>query len=88
LFNLTSQLRRAAAFVFSNIAEGSGENSKKEFQRFLALAIRSCYEIVSLLHLARRRKYLNKARFQNLYQEVEELTKQIFSFRKSLNSQP
>jgi four helix bundle protein len=52
-FGLTSQLRRAAVSVSSNLAEGSGRGSKKDFSRFVEIAFGSVCEVVSQTHLAK-----------------------------------
>jgi four helix bundle protein len=53
-YNLTSQLRRAAASVPLNIAEGSASASNTEFSRFLGYAYRSLKEVITALELCRR----------------------------------
>ena len=49
LYCLTSQIRRAVTSVSLNIAEGSGSSSEKEFKRFLEIALRSDYEVMTCL---------------------------------------
>ena len=61
LFGLTSQIRRAAASVPANIAEGYGRYSKKETIRFLNIANGSLVELDTHLELARRAGYLAEA---------------------------
>ena len=57
-FGLTSQLRRAAESVASNIAEGAASNSDKEFQQFLYIALGSAAETETQLLPAKRLKFL------------------------------
>ncbi|MEO6922195.1 MAG: four helix bundle protein, partial [Bryocella sp.] len=54
LYGLTSQLRRAAVSVPSNIAEGSGRKSSGEFIQFLGIARGSNYEVQTQLHISRK----------------------------------
>ncbi|MCX6039724.1 MAG: four helix bundle protein [Caldilinea sp.] len=60
-YGLTNQLRRAAVSIPSNIAEGQGRNTAKEFQRFLAVAYGSLQETETQLMLSRRLGYIDEA---------------------------
>ena len=68
-FGLTSQLRRAAFSVPANIAEGAAKRGRKEFRRFLDIALGSITEIEVALRLARDRRYLTSEQWA----EVERL---------------
>lgn len=57
LYGLTSQIRRAVTSISLNIAEGSGNSSEKEFKRFLEIALRSVYEVITCLEIAVRLGY-------------------------------
>ncbi len=83
-FGLTSQLRRAAVSVSSNIAEGAGRNSKGEFNQMLGIAYGSLCEIETQLTIANRLKLLKNENFEVLIDEIDVLQKMTFSLRKSL----
>lgn len=84
LFSLTDQLKRASISISANIAEGSGSSSKKDFMHYLDIAIKSCYETVSHLFIARDQKYISKTVFEDLYKDAEMLSRKIRSFKISL----
>lgn len=83
-YNLGSQLRSAALSVPSNIAEGSGSNSKQEFRIFLNYSCRSIYEVISILTLCKCRNLIDQAKFKKLYEQSEILTKRTRAFRTKL----
>ena len=64
MFNLCSQLRRAADSVVLNIAEGCTGQTNPEFKRFLDYSLRSGIEVVSCLFIARKKNYINENEFQ------------------------
>ncbi|MGQ7944808.1 four helix bundle protein [Flavobacterium sp. WC2509] len=53
IFGLTSQLRRCAISIPSNIAEGFGRDSKNEFIRFLKISVGSLFELQTQLEIAK-----------------------------------
>ena len=86
LFALSNQLRRSASSISANIAEGSGSSSKKDFNHFLDIAIKSIYETISHLHLAKELEYISDRDKLILYNDSEILVKKIKAFRKWLLS--
>ena len=85
LFNLSSQIRRAADSVGLNVAEGSTGQSNNEQKRFLSYANRSTLEVVACLLKARSRKYIDELRFTELYSKCESLSKMLQAFIRKLN---
>ena len=84
IYGITSQIRRAAISISLNIAEGSGNNSEKEFQRFLEIALRSAYEVMACLEIALKLTYCNKEDFDKLSAEADEIAAMITGFSKGL----
>lgn len=86
LFSFSDQLKRAASSIPTNIAEGSGSSSKKDFSHYLAISIKSTYETVSLLHLALQQGYVSLQTRDKLYLKAELLVKKIQAFKNTLKS--
>lgn len=83
IFGLTSQIRRSAVSVSSNIAEGRGRSSRKDFANFLYIAQGSLYELETQLTLA---KELYKIEAGDLFTKIEEEQKMLSSMIKKLTT--
>ena len=83
-FDLTSQARRAANSVVLNIAEGSGRGTKREFSRFLDLALGSTFETVACFFVAVKQEYISAHDLDEIKQQGESLSKRINSFKRTL----
>jgi four helix bundle protein len=83
-FGLRSQLRRAAVSLPSNIAEGQGRRSRREFRRFLAIACGSLSEIETQLLLAERLKYLAPDLTAHLIDKCAEVGRLLNGLMRSL----
>ena len=86
LFSLTNQIRRAAISVPSNIAEGFGRQSKKEYQQFLSIANGSVCEIETQLLLCVRIGYLTEENTKDTFQLLSEIGKMITAIKQKLKS--
>lgn len=84
-FGLTSQSRRAAVSVSSNIAEGAGRNSSKEFNNFLGVANGSSYELQTQLIIANRLDFLSIETLDPLLAQIDELQKMTYGFQQMLD---
>jgi four helix bundle protein len=78
-YGLTSQMRRAAMSVATNIAEGCGRGSDQDFARFLQIAMGSASEVEYLLLLARDLKLLDEPRFAALDSHCKEVKRMLAS---------
>ena len=87
LFAMTSQIRRASISVSSNIAEGSGRNSDKDFAHFLEQSYGSLMEVASIFYLALDEGYVAEADLEPLFDETERLAKRIAALNRSLSIQ-
>lgn len=86
LYGLTSQIRRAAVSIPSNIAEGAGRRSKKEFSNFLSISYGSACELETQLLIAKNLGYLHTEDFKDLFSEIEEIQKMLYVLRKKQKS--
>ncbi len=84
-YGLISQIRRAAASIAANIAEGQGRRSSKEFQQFLANARGSLPELDTHLELSFRVGYLNKEQHTELKSKISEVGRILNGLMRSLN---
>lgn len=83
-YGLTSQIRSAAISIPSNIAEGQGRNSNKDFDRFLSIANGSRTELETQLMLAARLNYIDSTVRDDLLQRSEEIGRLLSGLSKSL----
>ena len=86
LFGLTSQLRRAAASIPANIAEGCGRSGEPELARFLTIALGSASELEYHIILSTDLCYLNKTVSQQLFKQVTEVKRMLTSLVKKLKA--
>ena len=86
IYGLTSQLRRAAVSIPSNIAEGQGRHSPGDFHRFLAIAHGSLCEVETQLVLSQRLGYLQPERAEELLGRAEEAGKLLGGLTRSVEA--
>lgn len=84
LFALTTQIRRAAVAIISNIAEGNSRKYRKEYIQFLSIAYGSAAELETQLLLAKHLQYLNEANFEKINNLLTEVMKMLNKMITSL----
>lgn len=86
-FGLTSQIKRCAISIPSNIAEGAAKESQKDFARFLQISLGSCYELESHLILCLDLNIIDKVAAIPCLEKTTRLQKKVYSFIKYVNTQ-
>lgn len=85
IFGLSSQMRRAAVSITSNIAEGFARKNKKEKLQFYNVARSSLVELESQLYVARDVGYLDSKSFDGLYSKIVSAHKLLNAFINKTN---
>ncbi len=88
LYGLTSQMRRAAVSIPSNIAEGQGRGSDREFARFLEIAHGSLAELDTQLLISLRLGYINSTKVKEIQNSMEEIGKMIRALIRKFRHDP
>ncbi len=86
LYGITSQIRRSAVSIASNIAEGAGRNSKKDFNNFLGISNGSTCELETQLIIAQKVDFIDQRALESVQQEIIEIQKMNWALKKPLVS--
>lgn len=84
IYGLTSQVRRSAVSIPSNIAEGYGRHSTANYKRFLQIAIGSLFELQTQIEIAVNLKYIKQEDFSSFFLQADELDKMLYSLINKL----
>jgi four helix bundle protein len=83
-YGITSQMRRSAVSIASNIAEGSKRGSDREFAHFLSVAQGSTGETMSLLDIVKRLEFLDRRSVSRLSAAYDELAAMLAALRQQV----
>lgn len=78
-FELRSQIRRSSTSIMSNIAEGQGRRTDRDFANFLNIALGSLAETKSHLYLSMDLGYISEDSFAETYEKLDEIGRMVFS---------
>lgn len=85
-YALSSQIRRAVVSIPSNIAEGQGRNSNKEFVQFLYIANGSLFELETQISIAINQKYISEEQAAPIIDQCMEIGKMLINLIKSISN--
>ena len=80
------QLRRASFSIMLNIAEGSGRYTQADKRNFYIISRGSTFECVAIFDYLKDIEVINETQFQSFYNDLDELSRMLFSMIKSLSS--
>lgn len=87
-YNLIYQIKKCAVSIPSNIAEGSGRNSKNEFVHFLGIANGSSFELITQLIPLRRLKLIEEEKVTTVINDLMEVCNMSYALQRSLKQTP
>lgn len=85
-YGLRSQVTRASVSIVLNIAEGSAKTSKKEYKRFLEIALGSAFELETIILVMSRLKLMSNEKLNELLEKILVEQRMINSFIKKIGS--
>lgn len=86
LYGLTQQIRRASVSVCSNIAEGSGRSTQKEFKRFLEISLGSLKEVEYQLKLSKDLNYIQTSTFDRINSDIDLCIRKLYTYIKKIDT--
>ena len=86
LYALTSQIKRSATSIPSNIAVGYGRDGTKDYLRFLNIALSSLFELQTQIEIAFNLKFLEESNFITLYDKTREIERMLTSFIRKIKA--
>lgn len=86
IYALISQMQRAAVSIPSNIAEGAGRETDKDFSHFLSIALGSSFELYTQIVLSKEIGYIDHTQTEKLQKMTIELQKMISAYKKKIDN--
>ncbi len=86
IFGLTSQSRRSLVSISSNIAEGAGRDTNKQFFQFLSIALASSFEFETQLIVAKNLEYISKENYDLVFNELRHIQNMLIKLMNNYKS--
>ena len=84
IYGLTSQIRRCAVSIPSNIAEGCGRNTDKDFNNFLSISLGSAFEFETQLIICKNLNFINQDDFNFLESEIQHIQNMTIKLKSTI----
>ncbi|HAH53956.1 MAG TPA: diversity-generating retroelement protein bAvd family protein [Flavobacterium sp.] len=84
IYGLTSQIRRCAVSIPSNIAEGCGRNTDKDFNNFLGISLGSAFEFETQLIICKNLNFINQDDFNFLESEIQHIQNMTIKLKSTI----
>jgi len=84
-YGLSSQIKRSAVSIPSNIAEGAGRDTNPQFSHFLNIAYGSSYELQTQLIISERLNFISPEVNESLLSKLNEVQKMVYVFKENIN---
>ena len=85
LWNLVSQMRKAACSIPTNLMEGASRRSDKEFKYFISISCGSCSELEYQVYLSCDLSYISQEKYEELSTNIQRVKQMLFGLIKNLN---
>ncbi len=85
-FALTSQIKRCSVSIPSNIAEGFGRGTNKDYHRFLTIALGSLFEFQTQIEISYNLGYISESDFNSIYNDSREVERMLSSFMNKIKN--
>ncbi len=86
IYGLTSQIRKCAVSIPSNIAEGCGRKTDKDFNNFLGISLGSAFEFETQLIICKKLGYIMETDFKFLESEIQHIQNMIIKLQNTIDS--
>ena len=85
MYGLSSQMRRSAVSISSNIAEGGSRNTTKDFLHFLSISLGSVSELETQIEISNELSFIDEVQYRDLNTQLTEISKMLVGLIKKLN---
>ena len=86
VYGLTSQIRRCAVSIPSNIAEGCGRKTNKDFSNFLGISLGSSFEFETQLIICKNLNFISEDDFKSIESEIQHIQNMIIKLQNTIDS--